>query len=96
MRPHKERKSLRLTKVRLVAAATYLPEDYRRLRLRCQLIAKAIYLQLRLRYQLIARAIYLAQPRYQLIATAIYLRFATVHQASAPAAARLLNCMNPA
>ena len=57
----------------MVAAATYLPEDYRRLRLRCQLIAKAIYLQLRLRYQLIARAIYLAQPRYQLIARAIYL-----------------------
>ena len=30
---------------RLVAAATYLPEDYLRLRLRCQLIAKATYLR---------------------------------------------------
>ena len=72
----------------LIARATYLPEDYLRLRHRCQLIAKATYLRLRLRHQLIARAIYLPKSylrlrlRCQLTARATYLRCATVHQAS--------------
>ena len=48
-----------LTKVRLVAAATYLPEDYLRLRLRCQLIATATYL---------AKPRF-TKPRYQLVAS---------------------------
>ena len=52
----------------MIARATYLPEDYLRLRLRCQLVAIATYLRLRLRCQLIAKA--------------TYLRCATVHQAS--------------
>ena len=43
----------------LIARATYLPEGYLRLRLRCQLIAIANYLRLRLRCQLIAKATYL-------------------------------------
>ena len=47
----------------LIATATYLPEDYRRLRLRCQLVAIATYLRLRLRF---------AKPRLRL-----RLRFST-------------------
>jgi hypothetical protein len=54
----------------LVARATYLPEDYLRLRLR---FAKP-------RYQLIATATYL--PEGYLVAIATYLRCASVHQAS--------------
>ena len=60
----------------LVARATYLPEDYLRLRLR---FAKP-------RYQLIATATYL--PEGYLVAIATYLRCASVHQASVAASLR--------